>query len=511
MPHSLKSRLALLILIGLGLLLSTAGLALEIFVTSWLSAQFDEALAAKARALVTLTKQEAGQIELDFADQFMPEFESVDDPEFFQMWIDDSIVLERSRSLLESDLHREPSVEISGDVSSPRFQNTDLPDGRRGRQIQIDFVPQIDDDEDDEGIEEVSNSAVGLGKAKHVVTLVVAKSREEFDQQLRLLRTASLLMVLALTGAAAVLILAALRLGLRPLEDMQHQVQALDERYLDQRIELPKAPAELEPVVHQLNGLLARLHKAFQRERRLSDDLAHELRTPIAELRALTDVGSRWPGDAASAQTFYQAAGDIALQMERIVEHLLALARMDGGLETRKLQALDVNATVDQLWRAHEVQARQRDLTFRADIASGSRIITDPAKLQMILTNLFDNAASYAAPGSEVECAFRREAEGFSLSVSNRADDIEAKDLPLLFDRFWRKDPARSDSLHTGLGLSLARSFAELLELELDARLEADHLLVLRIRGREFPLDSAEDDSVSTNSFHDPDHSDLQC
>ena len=86
-------------------------------------------------------------------------------------------------------------------------------------------------------------------------------------------------------------------------------------------------------MVDQLNELLARLETAFRRERQLTSDIAHELKTPIAELRNLCEVGARWPDDPVTARKFFEDAWTIALQMERVVVHLLALARYDEGAE----------------------------------------------------------------------------------------------------------------------------------------------------------------------------------
>jgi signal transduction histidine kinase len=125
----------------------------------------------------------------------------------------------------------------------------------------------------------------------------------------------------------------ALRVGLRSLDRLTRQVRALDVTSLDTRVDVEAPPEEIAVVVEQVNALLDRLEGGFKRERRLSSDIAHELKTPIAELRSLCAVGARWPEDRVAVRKFFEDAEAIAEQMERIVVHLLALARYDEGRE----------------------------------------------------------------------------------------------------------------------------------------------------------------------------------
>ena len=157
----------------------------------------------------------------------------------------------------------------------------------------MDFVPQVEDDEGEDVDVPLDPRTLAADSTYSAATLVVARSRENLDARLR----ASVFLMgfsAVLLAAIGLMIRLALRLGLQPLGVLGDQVRDLDAESLNQRLDLPAPPAEIQPMVAQLNGLLDRLEAAFTRERRLSSNLAHELRTPIAELRSVAEVGGRW-------------------------------------------------------------------------------------------------------------------------------------------------------------------------------------------------------------------------
>ena len=230
-------------------------------------------------------------------------------------------------------------------------------------------------------------------------------------------------------------------------------------------------------VVEQVNALLARLEAGFKRERRLSSDIAHELKTPIAELRNLSEVGARWPEDRASVRQFFEDAGAIAQQMERVVVHLLALARYDEGREQVWTTPVWVAEAVDAAWKPLAPEAAAKGLVLRQEIARGLRFETDPEKFALMVSNLLSNAVAYSPSGTAVVCESEEMAGRASVSFSNRADHLEPQDLAVMFDRFWRKDETRTGGRNVGLGLALVRAMADLLHIEIEAQLLSDRTL----------------------------------
>lgn len=485
--RSIRARLTGYLLGGIGLLIVAAGIVLEVNIARWLEREFDRTLEAKARALATLTKQEQGEVELDFADEFMPEFESSADPHYFELWLDGETLLERSNSFntdpkrSNSQLPREPDL-----APATRFADTALPDGRPGRWVRIDFVPQIESENDIPAPPEeqlpaeepiLDPTQVTPGSRFHTATVLIARERQTLDAQIARLRWSFVAFIGLLLGTVAALISISLKIGLRPLNRLARQVHDLEAESLDRRVDLGSPPRELAPVVNQLNELLVRLERAFDRERRLTSDIAHELKTPIAELRSLCEVGARWPDDPIAAQKFFEDAWAISLQMERVVVHLLALARFDEGAEQVRMQQVDVSEVLSAAWRPLEKLALEKGLVLGNRVPLDALLETDREKLQSILSNLLSNAVDYSRPGTEITCHFEASNRVSSLTVSNHALGLDHNDLAVMFERFWRKDAARSGGRNVGLGLAIVRAFSDLLGFELETELAADKQL----------------------------------
>jgi len=277
-----------------------------------------------------------------------------------------------------------------------------------------------------------------------------------------------------------------LRRGLKPLAALGDEVTRIDSASLGQRLGSAPLPAELQPIAERLNALLARLDESFQRERRFSADLAHELRTPLAELRSAAECAIKWP-ETRGPETDRETLA-IALQMETLVGHLLALTRAERSQPGGELQSVPLEALLAEVWRSFAARATERQLavTFsEPGAAAGTAAVrADPALLRAILVNLCDNAVAYATGGGAVSFAIERAGDTVALHIANTTDELAEEDVPRLFDRFWRKDGARTGGQHLGLGLSLAQNFAQAMGWKLTARLEpADGRVVFSLTG----------------------------
>jgi signal transduction histidine kinase len=472
--RSLRTRLFIYLTGGAAVVSLLAGFTLTWVIATRLQSEFDRGLLAKARGLAALTELEGERVEFDFRKERMPEFGDPADPEYFELWLPDGSLLQRSQSFeLRDDMRRAALGPGATPAIVPAFRDLRLPDGRRGRQVQIDFVPLPDSDDEPE---ETTGGPAGKTEASRVqmVTVIVARERERLDTDLLHLKigvaAAAAALLLSLAGLAHV----ALRVGLRSLDRLSQQVRALDVTSLGRRVDVDVPPEEIAVVVEQVNGLLARLEAGFKRERQLSSDIAHELKTPIAELRSLCEVGARWPGDRAAVEAFFEDARAVALQMERVVVHLLALARYDEGREQVLTTEVRVAEEVDAAWKPLARTAATKRLDFRQRISSALCFDTDPDKFGLMVANILSNAVAYSPPDTAIVCTSDEPDGSASVSFANRADNLEPRDLAVMFDRFWRKDEARGDGHHVGLGLSVVRALADLLAIEIATRLDPD-------------------------------------
>jgi signal transduction histidine kinase len=471
--HSIRSRLTIVLGCSLSLLLLGAGFLFYMVLGRQLVREFDKALFVEAQALMTLTEDEGGWVEFEFAHEVMPEFALPHGPAYFELWLATGTLIKRSPSLGSASLPRVPHQ-----TSTPLFRDIALPDGRHGRLVQVTFVPRRDSD--GIGAAQRADSERSIRDpmlfSQRAAVLLLARDRMHLDTLMQSLQFALGVTVLVLLAVLVALVGLALTIGLRPLDDIKRQVATLDALSLNSGIQVQTQTRELAPVVDQLNAMLRRLDAAFARERRFARDVAHELRTPLTELRVLADVAMRWPDDQRAISEYFRDVQDITLQMERIVVALLTLGRCESGMQLPQKNRVNLRELVEISWRTIAREAREKGLAFVCDVSSSLRIETDGDMLSVVLQNLFSNAVTYSPPHQQVRCTATLHAERVRLSISNRTDTLTPEDLPHLFERFWRKDPARTASHHAGLGLSVVKAFADVLDLEVDVSLEGHRL-----------------------------------
>ena len=466
--RSIRRRLTLGLALALCVLWGAGGFALYLTMRAQLLSEFDGGLEATAQALVALTSEDQGAVEMDFQPAVMPAFSRAQEPDYFQMWLPDGSTLLRSPSLGNATLRG-----AFGSLQVPTVANVALPDGGAGRAIGIAFVPRIDEEAPPRR----------AGDPAPLVKLVLARHRASLDHRLDLLATAILLVGVGTAVATVLLVALMVGRGLRPLDALASRAASIDAGALDVRFPTMGMPAELRPICERLNELLGRLQASFARERMFSSDVAHELRTPIAELRAASETALRWPEDRAATARALQDAVEIAVQMESITAGLLALARCESGLQAVVRERVDIATLLDVVWRPMAERAREKRLGASWDVPDGAACVGDPALLRLLLTNLLFNAVEYSPPDTTLRCQATVAGDRCAVTVSNQTHDVTADDLPHLFDRFWRKDASRTGA-RSGLGLALAKAFAVAMGMEIKAELPAPAILALTVTAR---------------------------
>ena len=443
--RSLRSQLLLGTATGTTLVLLASSALLYALISRALWSEYDASLATKLRSLAVMVEQEGGQLELDFHEARLPEFERADRPEFYQAWLSGGEVLARSRSLGNRDLEL---LRSRADV--PAFKSVTLPDGRAGRIVGITFVPHREHEQSGSDQPLAMTLVIGRGTAGIASTL---------GRVGLLLISVCLVAVLVTAGVLAW----SVRRGLRPVARLSAQIANVGAANLTARLDGRGVPTE--------------------RERRFTGDVAHELRTPLAGVRSLLEVALSRERDPDAYREVMGGCLKINLQMQQMVNNLLNLARADAGQLAVEREMIDVPDLIRECWKPLQEKADARGLNIEWRLDEPGTIEIDREKLSLVLQNILDNAVTHASDAGDVRITTRAEHDSVVLTVSNSRSSLSADDLQHVFDRFWRGDSSRPvfDG-HCGLGLPLCQSMIEQLEGSIEANATVDGMFTLTIR-----------------------------
>lgn len=444
--NSLRIRLTLSLLLGGLLLLGGAGLIFQWRMRRALTREFDEGLKLSAQSLQAFIEEKDHGLKMDSDVDDMPQFSRTRGDTIFLLRTAGGKEVRRSHSLGDQSL---PPVRISGDRS--RAFETTLADGRELRCLATAFdVDSPHSPQPDQAL------------------LIVGRLREPLEHTLEGLRISLLLSGGVTLAALTALVLWGVRHGLRPLERLGREISGVNAASLSTRFPVGPLPAELRPITLRLNELLGRLEAVFEREKRFTANVAHELRTPLAELRTLAEVNLLAPPESAGENlACWHDVSAISGRMESLALRLLELARSEQGRQTIHREPLRPAGRIAEICKRFSSQSIARGILCENSIPAELEWQSDPVLLDLIFTNLIGNAVQHAPADSVLHIRW----DGVALHFSNEAPELQKEDLPDLFERFWKKDASRSDGRRHGLGLALARETAELLGGTLDARL----------------------------------------
>ncbi len=310
------------------------------------------------------------------------------------------------------------------------------------------------------------------------VRLVIAAAMRDTDATVVTVAAAIVMVLLLAMLAVYALGWRIARRGLAPVDRLSEQARALDARDLARRLSAEALPAELEGLVLALNQALARLEHAYLQLSSFNADVAHELRTPLANLIGETEVALSRPRQSATLETVLQSNLEELERLRGIVNAMLFLARADRGESARDL--VEISLREETLKAAEFMEMLLEDAGTTLRIVGDARVEVEDSLIARAMTNLIDNALRHGEPGGEVVVVIVEEAGQVTVAVSNPGRPIPAQQLPHLFDRFYRGDPSRASShQHQGLGLAIVKAIVQLHGGSVFARCEENGRIVI--------------------------------
>jgi two-component system heavy metal sensor histidine kinase CusS len=293
------------------------------------------------------------------------------------------------------------------------------------------------------------------------LTLIAGKLLSEREQMLAAYR---LKLWLAMSvGALLAFVLGGWvsRRGLRPVRLLARRAAGIDVQHLHLRLDEFNDLSELQVLSNALNQMLARLEDGFAQLSRFSEDLAHEMRTPLSNLMGHTQQSLRYSRSVEDYQNLLVSNQEEYERLARMIDSMLFLARTEHSHASLNGEFINLHDLVEQLCEYFEGIAQERDMKL-INQAQGE-LWADPALIRRALANLLSNALRYGSPATSVIIDTLAKGDGIEVSVLNQGQPISAQHLPRLFERFYRCDPSRNQPDDSGgLGLAIVRSIMQL-------------------------------------------------
>jgi signal transduction histidine kinase len=460
--NSLRWRLITGILASITLVLAAGGSLAFARIKNQLYAQFDLDLLHRAVALKHSVEQDKGKLDvgrLDKGAQVLGHEPGID---FFHVYLKDGETLAASKEWSELPLPR-----FAGPLDKPKFRDAMLPPGRKGRSVGIEFYARVDLTKKEKA--ERLERGETLEPQGPLCQLVLAK----VDTVVPMLSSIKQLLFGLWTGGSllsGMLIWGVVRKSLQPLGQLQSRIGELRDTVAGQRINLRRPPAELQPVVNELNRLLERIEAALVRERNLTSNVAHELRTPVAGMLSTLEVTLSRLRSGEEYRESTAECLEIAKRMNWLINNLLSITRIEAGNVQLHRQTVKIERALSEWWSPFAERAHDRCLEVTWEIAPGAKLQTDPEFLRVVMTNLFDNAVSYTPEGGAIHIKADLQA---NISVANNALGLNEAVVQRVFDPFWRNSESREQvGKHAGLGLDLCKKIVTLLGGRITAQIK---------------------------------------
>jgi signal transduction histidine kinase len=379
-------------------------------------------------------------------------------------WLRDSIIINKMPEWEEAE-HSQVEVnptflqikDASGNVI---FRSKNLP----GNQV----LNSPDNDNKTFYNGEINNKRIRLGQfpinnenGKTIGELTIAVSRQEsYNVLINLIWVMLIAFPLVLLVQFFSSSIAASR-AIKPVHQLISSASAIDDSTIGNRLEMPSHKDELYDLTQTINDLLGRIEKSISQQKQFTSDASHEIRTPLSAIRGTLEVLIRRKRTPEVYEEKISGIIEMVDRLDLLLEQLLHLARIDSGktmARDESIPLLPVVLTVQQKW---ETLAVYKNITFHTNVSTDTMVRGDKFFLELMLDNLVNNAIKYGIHGGNVWLHWDEVSQTFS--VRDDGIGIPEKDIPYIFNRFYRADESRSSVVKgSGLGLSIVQKLASL-------------------------------------------------
>ena len=302
-----------------------------------------------------------------------------------------------------------------------------------------------------------------LFEGKLINLVQVGTSLEAVQETLRNLK------IFLFTAVPSVLILAALfarfmaRRALKPISRIIDTAREIGQgQELSKRIPVLKIKDELGQLALTFNEMMNRLENSFAQMRQFSSDASHELRTPLTVLKGQNELILSKQRKQEEYQEVISSNLEEINYMSKVLEDLFVLSKSDENQVNLDYKPVDLRALVEEVCKHAEILAEEKNIKIIIAFLEPIEIKGDEVRLRQMVWNVLQNGIKYTQQGGELKISLQNEGDFALLTIQDTGIGIPEEDLPLIFNRFYRVDKARTrDEGGSGLGLSICRQIAE--------------------------------------------------
>jgi len=250
------------------------------------------------------------------------------------------------------------------------------------------------------------------------------------------------------------------RRALAGIETVTQTARRIAGGSFDERVPVKKRADEIDQLAITFNQMLDRIQTLVKEIKEMSDNIAHDLKSPITRIRGIAEVSLT---TGSSLNEYKNMAGSTIEECDRLLDMIntmLIISKSEAGVDHFESKAVNISQVVRDACDLFHSSAEDKGLNLVCDAHDSSTIHGDIRMLQRMTANLLDNAIKYTPAGGQIEVIIdSKKEQTFQLIVKDTGIGISDKDLPHIFERFYRCDPSRSQG-GSGLGLSLAKAIA---------------------------------------------------
>jgi heavy metal sensor kinase len=246
--------------------------------------------------------------------------------------------------------------------------------------------------------------------------------------------------------------------ALRGVQEITNAASAITDGALDQRVSVRSQGDELDRLAHTFNTMLDRIQSLIVGMREMTDNLAHDLRSPLGRMRAAAEIALTHNGSNLDVETIAATTTEECDRLLEMINTTLDIAEAESGAAKLKLVDIDLVELINDALELFQSVAEDKAIILNADLPKQCGIRGDRQRLQRVVASLLDNALKYTAEGGRVTLELINEKGQIKLSIKDTGIGMSADETTRIFERFYRCDQSRSQH-GNGLGLNLALAF----------------------------------------------------